>query len=80
MATHTVSKEFFEEKYRANSDPWDFASSRYELNRYGETMRLLGGRTFDSGFEPGHSPRQGEPTLSRTGALATEANIDKHST
>jgi hypothetical protein len=55
MATDTVSREFFEEKYRANSDPWSFASSPYELNRYAEVVRLLGARTFQSGFEPGCS-------------------------
>jgi SAM-dependent methyltransferase len=55
MALHTVSKEFFEEKYRASSDPWNFASSSYELNRYAEIMRMLGSRIFQSGFEPGCS-------------------------
>lgn len=55
MAINTVSKEFFEEKYRANRDPWKFASSPYELNRYDQIMRLLGNRTFDHGFEPGCS-------------------------
>jgi SAM-dependent methyltransferase len=52
---NTVSKEFFEEKYRASRDPWSFASSSYELNRYDEIMRLLGHRTFNHGFEPGCS-------------------------
>lgn len=55
MAINTVSKEFFEEKYRANRDPWDFSSSSYELNRYDEIMRVLGKRTFHHGFEPGCS-------------------------
>jgi SAM-dependent methyltransferase len=55
MAINTVSKEFFEKKYRAGGDPWDFSSSRYELYRYDEIMRLLDGRTFSRGFEPGCS-------------------------
>jgi SAM-dependent methyltransferase len=55
MAIKTVSKEFFEDKYRTESDPWKFASSSYELNRYAEIIRSLEGRTFDSGFEPGCS-------------------------
>jgi SAM-dependent methyltransferase len=55
MAINTVSKEFFEAKYRASSDPWNFSSSSYERNRYAEIMRMLGKRTFDSGFEPGCS-------------------------
>jgi SAM-dependent methyltransferase len=55
MAINTVSKEFFEDKYRTDSDPWKFASSSYELNRYDEIIRSLGGRSFDAGFEPGCS-------------------------
>ena len=55
MATNTGSKEFFEEKYRANSDPWNFSSSSYELNRYAQIMRMLGNRSVDSALEPGCS-------------------------
>jgi hypothetical protein len=55
MAINTVSKEFFEEKYRTHRDPWNFSSSSYELNRYDEVMRLLGNRTFNHAFEPGCS-------------------------
>lgn len=55
MAINTVSKEFFEKKYRTNSDPWNFSSSSYELNRYDEIMRVLDNRTFNHGFEPGCS-------------------------
>jgi SAM-dependent methyltransferase len=55
MAINTVSKEFFEEKYRDSRDPWNFSSSSYELNRYDEIMRLLDIRTFVHAFEPGCS-------------------------
>jgi SAM-dependent methyltransferase len=55
MAITTVSKEFFEEKYRASGDPWNFSTSAYELNRYDEVMRLLGNRIFNHAFEPGCS-------------------------
>ena len=55
MTIDTVSKEFFEEKYHACRDPWNFSFSAYELNRYDEIMRLLGNRTFKYGFEPGCS-------------------------
>jgi SAM-dependent methyltransferase len=55
MAIDTVSRQFFEDKYRANPDPWNFSSSAYELNRYAEIMRLLGERTFNRAFEPGCS-------------------------
>ena len=55
MANNTVSREFFDEKYRADPDPWNFSSSAYELNRYDEIMRVLGDRNFNRGFEPGCS-------------------------
>jgi predicted TPR repeat methyltransferase len=55
MIRNTVSKEFFEEKYRADHDPWDFSSSPYELSRYDAIMRVLGMRNFHSAFEPGCS-------------------------
>jgi SAM-dependent methyltransferase len=55
MAINTVSKEFFEAKYRDNADPWNFISSSYELNRYALIMEALGSRSFESGFEPGCS-------------------------
>lgn len=55
MAINTVSKEFFEKKYLADPDPWSFSSSSYELNRYDETVRLLGDRSFNRAFEPGCS-------------------------
>jgi SAM-dependent methyltransferase len=55
MAINTISKDFFDEKYRSNFDPWAFSSSSYELNRYAEIIRAMEGRTFDSAFEPGCS-------------------------
>ena len=55
MANNTVSREFFDEKYRVDPDPWNFSSSAYELNRYDELVRSLGDRTFHRGFEPGCS-------------------------
>jgi SAM-dependent methyltransferase len=55
MVRNTVSKEFFDEKYRADRDPWDFSSSSYELNRYDKIIQVLGNRTFEHGFEPGCS-------------------------
>jgi SAM-dependent methyltransferase len=55
MAISTVSKEFFEQKYRADNDPWEFSSSSYERNRYAEILRILGQQTFRCAFEPGCS-------------------------
>ena len=66
MAINTVSKEFFEEKYRASRDPWNFSSSPYELNRYDEIMRLLGNRTFQSWFRAGMLDRRAHRTSGRS--------------
>jgi len=55
MVINTVSKEFFEKKYRASPDPWNFSSSSYELNRYDEIVRFLENRRFHHAFEPGCS-------------------------
>ena len=49
------SAEFFERKYRESTDPWNFGSSAYELERYDVTMQALAGRRFRHAFEPGCS-------------------------
>lgn len=51
----TTSRAFFEEKYRNASDPWQFATSDYELNRYAAVLRALEMRRFRRAFEPGCS-------------------------
>jgi methylase of polypeptide subunit release factors len=55
MTTNTTSQEFFEAKYRENSDPWAFASNDYEQNRYSVILRALGSRRYRRAFEPGCS-------------------------
>ena len=55
MITNTTSAEFFEEKYRAEADPWNFAGSAYELGRYAATIQALADRRYRNGFEPGCS-------------------------
>jgi protein-L-isoaspartate O-methyltransferase len=55
MSEASNSQSFFEMKYRADVDPWKFASSTYELGRYETTIRALGGRRFARAFEPGCS-------------------------
>lgn len=47
-----TSPEFFEAKYRAAADPWNFSSSESELARYDAVMAALGERHFVHGFEP----------------------------
>lgn len=51
----TTSQVFFDEKYRADSDPWKFASSDYELGRYQAILAALSSRRFLFAFEPGCS-------------------------
>jgi SAM-dependent methyltransferase len=55
MTTNTTSQEFFEAKYRENSDPWTFASNDYEQDRYSAILRVLDHRRYRRAFEPGCS-------------------------
>ena len=55
MSLPPTSPEFFEEMYRNNPDPWNFAGSRYELGRYDTILRSLEGRQYAYAFEPGCS-------------------------
>jgi len=52
MAINTISKQFFEDKYRASSDPWKFSSSSYELNRYDGIIHLLANSTSITALSP----------------------------
>ena len=49
------SPEAFELRYREDADPWNFASSAYELNRYDVTLRYLRHARYRRAFEPGCS-------------------------
>ena len=55
MIPDTTSPAFFDEKYRADPDPWSFASNGYELGRYQAIVGALGRRQFRHAFEPGCS-------------------------
>lgn len=55
MNNDTTSQEFFEQKYRSNTDPWNFASSSYEQDRYEAIIRALDHRRYRRVFEPGCS-------------------------
>jgi SAM-dependent methyltransferase len=50
--TH-VPVESFEELYRADQDPWSFATSSYEQRRYDITVACLPEARYRSAFEPG---------------------------
>jgi len=47
--------EHFEALYAASDDPWNFATSKYEAEKYDATMAALGDRRFAQGFEVGCS-------------------------
>jgi SAM-dependent methyltransferase len=49
------SEHFFEQKYAAAADPWAFATSRYERERYRTIVRALSDRRYKRAFEPGCS-------------------------
>ena len=51
------SADFFEAKYQraADSDPWQFATASYEVQRYEAIMQALNGRRYSRAFEPGCS-------------------------
>lgn len=51
----TSEASFFEQKYKLKDDPWDFATSAYELGRYEATVRALGTRRYRHAYEPGCS-------------------------
>src|ERR1700722_11736567 len=53
--SYRQSKAFFEARYQAASDPWEFASSDYELARYQATLASLSRGCYRRGYEPGCS-------------------------
>jgi len=54
-ASNRQSRAFFEARYRATRDPWQFASSPYELYRYETTLQALKRAVYRRAFEPGCS-------------------------
>jgi SAM-dependent methyltransferase len=55
MPDDPTSEEFFEAKYQEEADPWHFATSAYEQDRYSAILRALQPRQFRRVFEPGCS-------------------------
>jgi protein-L-isoaspartate O-methyltransferase len=49
------STAFFEARYGVSMDPWQFATSPYELNRYAVTLAALSRPAYRRAFEPGCS-------------------------
>ena len=53
--TATVPPEYFEEKYKANIDPWRFRTSAYERDKYQATLRALTSEKYAAALEVGCS-------------------------
>lgn len=51
----SLSRDYFEDLYAASDDPWNFAASDYEREKYDRTLAALGGRRFDKALEAGCS-------------------------
>ncbi|CAN5509816.1 SAM-dependent methyltransferase [soil metagenome] len=52
MTVDPTSAGFFEAKYRADTDPWHFATDPYELRRYATIVDAVGPEPFRRAFEP----------------------------
>jgi SAM-dependent methyltransferase len=50
-----VGREFFEDLYARSEDPWGFATSDYEGEKYAATLAALEGAHFERGLEVGCS-------------------------
>ena len=50
-----TSAEYFERLYARDSDPWHFATSEYERDKYAATLAALPPRRFGRAFEVGCS-------------------------
>jgi SAM-dependent methyltransferase len=51
----TLNREYFETLYRVNPDPWNFASSSYEDQKYEATLGALSHDYYESAIEIGCS-------------------------
>jgi SAM-dependent methyltransferase len=53
---HSLTPDYFDAVYRANTDPWNFEASPYEHAKYTDTLAALPQeRRYESGFEVGCS-------------------------
>jgi len=53
--TARLERSYFEGLYDRDPDPWGFASSEYERDKYAHTLAALGGRRFGRALEVGCS-------------------------
>jgi SAM-dependent methyltransferase len=52
---NTLDPNYFDDVYRANTDPWAFASSPYERQKYADTLAALDRPRYERVFEIGCS-------------------------
>lgn len=50
-----LERDYFEGLYEASADPWDFATSAYEREKYDRSLDALGERHFERALEVGCS-------------------------
>ena len=50
-----LEQAYFDDLYRRDPDPWDFATSDYERDKYADSLAALGDRRFDRALEVGCS-------------------------
>jgi cyclopropane fatty-acyl-phospholipid synthase-like methyltransferase len=55
MRCKSLEPSHFEAIYSGHSDPWRYATSKYERRKYSATIEALGRRKFQSAFEIGCS-------------------------
>jgi 2-polyprenyl-3-methyl-5-hydroxy-6-metoxy-1,4-benzoquinol methylase len=53
--TATIPPEYFEKKYQADIDPWQFSTSEYECEKYQATLGSLSKDKYTSALEVGCS-------------------------
>jgi len=51
----SLTTSYFDDVYRANEDPWNFATSDYEREKYGATLAALPNESYLNAFEIGCS-------------------------
>ena len=51
----TLTEKYFEDVYAANDDPWNFAASKYEAEKYHATLKSLPHDNYENAFEVGCS-------------------------
>lgn len=49
----SLGADYFERMFQGDDDPWDLETSAYEQAKYDHSLRVLGDRIHDDGFEVG---------------------------